>query len=64
MSFMSPPPAPAAPVLPATTPAPPPAFGLAPMGQKPKAASSQPTVLGGQLTASPAQQGGKTLLGQ
>jgi hypothetical protein len=66
MSFLSPPApaAPPAPVLPQTTPAPPPAFGLAPQGQKPQAKSSQPTFLGAQLAANPSNTGQKTLLGQ
>lgn len=66
MSFMTPsaPATPAAPALPATTPSPPPAFGNAPQGSKPKAKASQPTFLGAELTANPANTGQKTLLGQ
>ncbi len=62
--FGSQPASPPAPVLPATTPAPPPAFGLAPQGQKPQAKTFAPTFLGAQLSATPSQTGGKTLLGQ
>ena len=61
MSFSAP--TPAAPVLP-QAPAAPPMFApqLQP-GQKPQAKSSQPTFLGGQLTAQPQQMGGRTLIG-
>jgi hypothetical protein len=54
---------PAAPALPATTPAAPPAFGSAPQGTKPQAKANQPTFLGAQLQSSPSNSGGKTLLG-
>lgn len=67
MSFLSGPAGasaqPAAPVLPSATPAAPPAFGLAPQGQKPGAKASQPTFLGAGLTAGSGNTGGKTLLG-
>ena len=58
-------PSPPMPTLP-QAPAAPPMFGsqVGP-GQKPQAKASQPTYLGGMLTASPsATGGGKTLLGQ
>ena len=62
MSFGSPP-TPASPALPAA-PAAPPMFGAQQSpGQKPGAKSSQPTFLGGALTAQPQQMGGKTLIG-
>lgn len=54
---------PAAPALPATTPAAPPAFGSAPQGAKPQAKANQPTFLGAGLSAGAGQTGGKTLLG-
>ncbi len=63
MSFSLPSAQPAAPVLPQATPQAPPAFGLAPQGQKPQAKASQPTFLGAGLTAGAGQTGGKTLLG-
>jgi hypothetical protein len=65
MSFNLPdPPQPAPPAMPAA-PAPPPTFGAQsqPQGSKPQP-KGQPTFLGAGLTATPAQSGGKTLLGQ
>jgi hypothetical protein len=53
---------PTPPAIPAQ-PTPPPAFGSAPQGQKPQAKASQPTFLGAQLTANPANTGQKSLLG-
>jgi hypothetical protein len=55
-------PTPAAPVLP-QAPAAPPMFGQNAPGQKPQAKPSQPTALGGQLTATASQASPKTLIG-
>lgn len=52
-----------APVIP-QQPAPPPAFGLSPVGQRPQAKAMQPTFLGAGLTANPTNTGNKTLIGQ
>lgn len=51
------------PNLPAAV-APPPTFGTAPQGTKPKAKNTTSTFLGSQDVASPGNLAGKTLVGQ
>jgi hypothetical protein len=53
----------ALPALPAAVPSPP-VFGAAPQGKKPGAKNPTPTFLGAADMASPANLGGKQLVGQ